>query len=224
MVITIDGPAASGKGTAARGLAARLGFEYLDTGAMYRAVAYAARQRGVSWSDAAALQRLLAQIQLEVSPPRILVDGRDVTEELRSPEISQGSSEVAAMPAVRAFLVDLQRRFAQGRHLVTEGRDQGTVVFPDADVKFFLTADLRTRAERRWRELQQRGLHTAYEAVLTELSERDRRDSTRHDSPLRQPVDAVLIDSTSLSPEQVVGEMERIVRDRLRLRTSPRTL
>ncbi|MCS7271779.1 MAG: (d)CMP kinase, partial [Gemmataceae bacterium] len=113
MVITIDGPAASGKGTAARGLAARLGFDYLDTGAMYRAVAYAVQQRGLPCTDAAAVEALLPQLHLEVVPPRLLIDGRDVTEQLRTPQVAQGSSQVAVLPAVRAFLVDLQRRFAQ---------------------------------------------------------------------------------------------------------------
>ncbi len=212
MVITIDGPAASGKGTAARALAARLGFDYLDTGAMYRAVAYAALQRGVACTDASAVRNLLPHIKLELIDGRWYLNGADVSSAIRSPQVSQGSSQVAVFPEVRAFLVDLQRRFAQGRNVVTEGRDQGTVVFPQAEVKFFLTATPEVRAERRWQELQQRGLAVGYDEVLRELLERDQRDSQRHDSPLRQPPDAIVIDSTDLTPQEVVERMEEVVR------------
>lgn len=221
MVITIDGPAASGKGTAARGLAARLGFDYLDTGAMYRAVAWAALQRGISCSDADALRATLPQLHLELAPQGILLDGQDITSHLRTPEVAQGASLVAVIPEVRRWLVELQRRHACGRHLVTEGRDQGTVVFPDADLKFFLTAELPTRAYRRWLELQQRGLTTDYDLVLYELQQRDERDSTRSDSPLRQPPDAILIDSTHLTPQQVLDIMELHARQRLPIAPSP---
>lgn len=214
MVITIDGPAASGKGTAAKALAARLGFDYLDTGAMYRAVAWAAQQRGISCSDVEALRTLLPQLHLELTPQGILLDGQDITSHLRTPEVGEGASLVAVIPEVRRWLVELQRRHAQGRHLVTEGRDQGTVVFPDADLKFFLTAELPTRAHRRWLELQQRGLAADYATVLRELQQRDARDSTRSDSPLRQPPDAILIDSTHLTPQQVLDIMELHARQR----------
>jgi cytidylate kinase len=217
MVITIDGPAASGKGTAARALAARLNFDYLDTGAMYRAIAYAALQRGWCCTDVDAIQTLLPQLRLEVQSSRVWLNGRDITDALRSPEVAQGSSQVAAIPAVRRFLVELQRQYAQNRHVVTEGRDQGSVVFPDAAVKFYLTADLRTRAHRRWQELLERGWSVDFETVLQELGARDYRDSTRADSPLQQPPDAIVIDSTDLTAQEVVDRMEQCVRQRLQL-------
>ena len=149
MIVTIDGPAASGKGTAASGIAARLGFEYLDTGAMYRAVALATARRGISWDDHAAVAAALPDIHIEMLPGRVLLNGEDVTMAIRAPEISQGASKVGEIAAVRNFLIPQQRQLAAGRDIICEGRDQGTVVFPDAPVKFFITADVRVRAERR---------------------------------------------------------------------------
>jgi cytidylate kinase len=221
MVITIDGPSASGKGTAAKALAARLGFDYLDTGAMYRAVAWAACQRGISCSDTEAIRTILPQLHLEFTSQGILLEGEDITSHLRTPEVAQGASLVAVIPEVRRWLVNLQRHYARGRHLVTEGRDQGTVVFPDANLKFYLTADLSARAHRRWLEMQQRGVSTDYQTVLSELQARDTRDSTRTDSPLQQPPDAILIDSTHLTPQEVVDLMELHARQRLPIPPSP---
>jgi len=212
MIVTIDGPAASGKGTVAKGIAARLGFAYLDTGAMYRAVAFAVLRAGIECDDNAAVEQLLSDIHIEMPPERILLNNDDVTDAIREPRVSQGASRVAAVPAVRAFLVPQQRRIGEGRDMVTEGRDQGTVVFPDAPVKFFVTADARVRAERRHRELTLRGVETTVERELAELIERDRRDSGRADSPLCQPPDAHVIDTSHRTVEAVLDEMEGVVR------------
>jgi cytidylate kinase len=212
MIITIDGPGASGKGTVARGIAARLGFAFLDTGAMYRAVALAAGRRGIACDDAAAVAAILPAIQIEMPGDRVLLNGEDVSVAIREPEMSQGASRVAAIPAVRAFLVPQQRRIARGRDIVCEGRDQGTVVFPDARVKFFITADVRVRAERRLRELIARGTTSTLEQEVAELIERDRRDSERTDGPLRRPPDAILVDTTHLSPEEVLDRLEGEIR------------
>jgi CMP/dCMP kinase len=219
MIITIDGPGASGKGTAASGIAARLGFAYLDTGAMYRAVALAALRRGVACDDAAAVAAILPGIHIEMPPDRVLLDGEDVTEAIRAPEVSQGASKVAAIPAVRAFLIPQQRRIAAGRDIVCEGRDQGTVVFPDAPVKFYITADVRVRAERRSRELRAKGVDTTPEREVAELAERDRRDSERADGPLRQPPDAIVIDTTRLTPDEVLDRLEGEIRKWVPART-----
>ncbi|MBA4188966.1 MAG: (d)CMP kinase [Planctomycetaceae bacterium] len=212
MIVTIDGPAASGKGTVAKGIAARLGFAYLDTGAMYRAVAFAAHRASVPCDDDVAVEHILPDIHIEMPPGRVLLNGDDVTDAIRAPHISQGASKVAAVAAVRAFLVPQQRRIGQGRDMITEGRDQGTVVFPDAPVKFFVTADARVRAERRYNELTLRGVQTTLERELAELVERDRRDSERADSPLKQPADAHVIDTSHRTVEAVLDEMEGVVR------------
>jgi cytidylate kinase len=212
MIITIDGPAASGKGTVAKGIAARLGFAYLDTGAMYRAVALAAIRRGVSCDDALAVAALLPEIHIEMPPERVLLNGEDVSEAIRAPEVSQGASKVAAIPQVRAFLVPQQRRIANGRDIVCEGRDQGTVVFLDSPLKFYITADVRVRAERRFKELDAKGVATTLEREVAELIERDRRDSERDDGPLRQPADAIVIDTTHLTPDEVLNWLEKEIR------------
>jgi cytidylate kinase len=210
MIITIDGPAASGKGTVAKGLAARLGFAYLDTGAMYRAVALAVLRRGLDCADPAAVAAELPGIHIEMPPGRVLLNGEDVTEAIRAPEVSQGASKVAAVPAVRAFLIPQQRRIAEGRAVIAEGRDQGTVVFPDAPVKFFVTADVRVRAERRYLELVGRGVETTPERELAELEERDRRDT--RPGGLQQPPDAVVIDTTGRTVDSVLDEMHEVIR------------
>lgn len=212
LIVTIDGPAASGKGTVARGLACRLGYAYLDTGAMYRAVALFALRQGIPCDDAAAVAARLADVHIEMPPGRVLLNGEDVTAAIREPAVSQAASRVAAIPEVRRFLVPLQRRLAQGRDIICEGRDQGTVVFPCAPLKFYLTADLRTRAERRYRELLARGVETTLEREIQELVERDRRDRERSEGPLVQPPDAVVVDTTDRSVEEVLDEMEGIIR------------
>lgn len=212
MIVTIDGPAGSGKSTAARGLAARLGFDYLDTGAMFRAVALAFAGKSVDCGDPAAVERAVADIHLDLPPGRVLVNGDDVTDAIRTPEASQAASRVAVVPAVRRFLAAEQRRVAAGRDVVCEGRDQGTVVFPDAACKFFLTADPRARAARRHRELAAGGSAVTLDDVLAAQEERDARDAARALAPLRPAADAVVVDTTTTPPAAVLDRLEEVVR------------
>jgi CMP/dCMP kinase len=216
MIVTIDGPAGSGKSTAARGLAARMGFEFLDTGAMYRAVALALRSRNIDFADEGRVSGFLDSVRFEMPPGRILLNGEDVSTAIRTPEIASASSKVAAYAHVRRFLVDQQRSIAAGRDMVCEGRDQGTVVFPDARWKFFLTASPASRAERRFQDMLRRGQITTLEQVIVEQDERDLRDSTRDVSPLRPAGDAITIDTSAMTPEQVLNRLEEEVRRCLR--------
>ncbi len=213
MIITIDGPAGAGKSTVARRLAARLGIEFLDTGAGYRAVALFLLQRQ---HDAAlpdeALAALLPHIRFEFRDPAYFLNGEEVTLALRQPEVSEMASRLAERGLVREFCSNWQRTHARGRHLVTEGRDQGTVVFPQADCKFFLTASAETRLERRHKELAQRGHHQSKEDLARVQRERDHRDSHRALAPLQPAPDAIHVDSTGLDIEQVVDLMEAHVR------------
>lgn len=212
MIVTIDGPAGSGKSTVARGLAARLGFDYLDTGAMFRAVALAALDRDADPGDPAAVEPLLAAVRLDLPPGRVLLNGADVTAAVRTPAVAQGASKVAVIPAVRRFLAAEQRRVARGRDIVCEGRDQGTAVFPDAACKFFLTADPRARAARRFRELLDKGEAVTLEDVLAAQLERDARDAGRDLAPMRAADDAVVVDTTALSADGVLARLEEVVR------------
>lgn len=220
MIVTIDGPAGSGKSTAARGLAARLGFDYLDTGAMFRAVGLALLDRDVDPADGPAVAAVLGVIHVEMPPGRVLLDGRDVTDAIRTPAAAQMASKVAVVPAVRAFLAAEQRRVAEGRSIVCEGRDQGTAVFPDAAVKFFVTAAPEARAERRFRELRAKGEAVTFDRVLAEQLERDARDATREVAPMKPAADAVVIDTTGLSADDVLARLEEVVRRCSTARTS----
>ncbi|MFQ3650117.1 MAG: (d)CMP kinase [Gemmataceae bacterium] len=216
MIVTIDGPSGVGKSTAARKLAERLGFRFLDTGAMYRALALFAHQQGVSWEDDTALSQLLSHFDLQMQPGGVILLGdRVVTDAIRTPDISQGASRVAVRPVVRERLAQLQRQLAQHGRIVCEGRDQGTVVFPQAQCKFFLTADLEVRVERRARELEQRGQNVDREQLRQEMAQRDERDSSRAVGALQRADDAILIDSSNLSCEEVLQQMETEVRRRL---------
>jgi cytidylate kinase len=212
MVVTIDGPAGAGKSSAARMLAKRLGYEFLDTGAMYRAVTFAALGAGIELTDQAALEKLLDTLHLELPEGRVVLNGADVTGKIRTAEITARSSAIANSPVVRRRLVDWQRRLAGGRSIVCEGRDQGTIVFPDARCKFFLVADPKERAVRRHREIQARGENIPFEQVLRDQEARDERDRVRAIAPMIAAADAVVMDSTGLSVEQVVGRMEEIVK------------
>lgn len=207
VVVTIDGPAGAGKSTVARTLAERLGFDYLDTGAMYRAVALLAHRNNLL-EDPGGLSALLEGMALEVSGAKVVLGGEDVTEQLRGPEVTRASSLVAANPAVRAFLVRAQRQAALGRKIICEGRDQGTVVFPGAACKFFLTANPRERARRRLADLAARGgaLPTLDE-LERQIAERDSRDAGRADSPMKAAVDAITVDTTSMALEQVLEHL-----------------
>jgi cytidylate kinase len=217
-VVAIDGPAGAGKSTVAKKLAARLGYAFLDTGAIYRAVALEARARGIDWSDADAVAAVAQSLDITFVPRgeinAVEVDGHDVTREIRAPEMSDGASRVSAHPPVRAALLGLQRRLGSQRSIVAEGRDTGTVVFPEAGAKFFLTATPEERARRRAQELIATGRPADQAAVLRDIQERDQRDTTRAVAPLRRADDAIEIDSGGLTPEQVVEKMAVIVATR----------
>ncbi len=223
MVVAIDGPAGAGKSTVARMLAARLGVPYIDTGAMYRAVGLLAMREGLEppFDDPVVRERLgilAREDAIEVVPSpggtQVLVDGEDVSEAIRSPEAAAMASAVSAVPEVRRALVPLQRRLAEERGGVMEGRDIGSVVLPDADLKVFLTATAAERARRRYQELQARGVDVSIEAVRREQAQRDLQDTARADSPLMVAEGAVVLDSSRMSPEEVVGwilaRLERI--------------
>ncbi|MGF1468206.1 MAG: (d)CMP kinase [Sandaracinaceae bacterium] len=220
VIVAIDGPAGAGKSTAAVRLANRLGFVLLDTGALYRAVALAAQERGVDWTDGPALGRLARGLELRFVPapdggrPRLLLAGVDRSEDIRTPPISQGASLVSAHPEVREALLAVQRRVAGEASVVAEGRDIGTVVFPRADVKVFLTATVEARTDRRYRELRDRGHRPRREEVRAEIDERDLRDTQRPVSPLRPADDAVQLDTTEADLEQVVESLVDLVRRR----------
>jgi CMP/dCMP kinase len=217
-VVTIDGPSAAGKSTVARQVAARLGLLYVDTGALYRALALKLQRQGGSPDRAEEVGRMLADTLLDLSgspdQAHVWLDGEDVSGLIRTPEVSELSSRLAALPAVRRRLVQIQRALRDRGPLVGEGRDLGTVVFPDAEVKIYLDADALTRARRRARELELRGLPVALERVLEEIQRRDERDSTRADSPLRPADGAIVIESSGKDVEAVVEEVLRVARAR----------
>jgi cytidylate kinase len=214
MIVTLDGPAGAGKSSVARALARRLGFRFLDTGAMYRAVVLAAQRRNLPWDDKQ-ISQLAGNLVIELQGERVLLDGEDVTQEIRSEQVTTAIHFVADNPAVRSLLVDLQRREAQGGHIVTEGRDQGTVAFPDAQCKFFLTASAEERARRRSREQQDRGERIEFDRVLEQIRQRDRRDESRPVGCLSKADDAIEVVTDGMTLEQVVDHLETIVRQRM---------
>ena len=218
VVVAIDGPAGAGKSTIARRVAGKMGFTYIDTGAMYRAVALAALRAGVGLEDAARLEELArgARIEFEPGGSRVFLNGEDVSQAIRRPEISPAASQVSVFPGVRRALVAKQREIAAGTSVVMEGRDIGTVVFPDADVKIFLDAKPEVRAGRRSRELEEKGLAMRAEDVDREMRERDRRDATRADSPLARASDAVYLDTTALSLDEVEQVILKTIAERAR--------
>lgn len=203
-VIAIDGPSASGKGSVAELVAEALGFHYLDSGAIYRIVAYASQQHNIAWDQAEAIGQLTAQLHIEFSHGNILLNGNNITTEIRSEEMGRGASEVAAHPAVRNALLNLQKEFRQAPGLVGDGRDMASVVFPDAILKIFLTAGVEIRAQRRFQQLRNRGLDANYETILQDLQARDLRDSQRSAAPLKQMPDALLLDTSDRSIQQAV--------------------
>jgi cytidylate kinase len=218
-VVTIDGPAASGKSTVARLLAGRLGASFLDTGAMYRAVTLAAMRAGVDMSDEdellGVIEKSAFQFSSEEGRMAVGIDGIDVTEQIRSPEVTANARYAASAPRVRAKLVEMQRQFAADRQrIVAEGRDQGTVVFADADMKFYLTAEAKERARRRQAELEAEGKRQAAEQVQRAIEERDKSDEGREIGPLRPAGDAIIVDTTQLGVEEVVEKLLRCVEDK----------
>ncbi len=219
LVITIDGPAASGKSTVARLLAEKLGASFLDTGAMYRAVTLAAMQADVDMSDEDKLLGVMEasefQFSLRDDKMVVCIDGIDVTEQIRQPRITANARHIASSPKAREKLVQMQRRFATGREkIVTEGRDQGTVAFSDADIKFYLTADSLERARRRQAELRAKGSDETLEQIQKAIEERDKSDENRTVGPLRPASDAIVVDTTDLSIEEVVGKLLRYIKEK----------
>ncbi len=218
--IAIDGPSGAGKSTLAKRLAQELGFLYVDTGAIYRTVGLAALRRGVDAADGPAVTALLPGLTITVAYgedglQHMFLNGEDVTAEIRRNEVSACASKAASIPAVRGFLLEMQRRIAQENSVIMDGRDIGTVVLPQADLKIFLTAAPEERAQRRWKELLERGQRVELDQVLAEVMERDRRDSERETSPLRRAEDAVLADTTGLDLEESFQLLLEIVGSRI---------
>lgn len=220
MIVTIDGPAGTGKSTVARILADRLGFEFLNTGAMYRAVAFACLQRKIDLTDDRSVAEIANSLEILFSQNRLLLSGDDVTEAIRGQEVTQSASIVAANPAVRRRLVELQRVVGRNANLVTEGRDQGTTVFPNAECKFFLTASAEERARRRQRELAEKGDQVSIENLIEQQALRDRRDESRSCSPLAPALDALIIDTTNMTLKEVAADLERRIQKTSRFRDS----
>ena len=212
MIVTIDGPAGAGKSSTARALARRLGFEFLDTGAMYRAVALATIESGIDFSDRAAMQELVERIEIHVSGNHTFLDGVDVSDRIRTTEVTAATRDVADHPGIRARLVELQRSIAIEKSVVTEGRDQGTVAFPYADCKIFLTATPEERARRRAQEMAGGNAARDWQLVLAEQTDRDRRDESRPVGRLQKAEDAIEIVGDHMTAEQVVDAAEAIVR------------
>jgi cytidylate kinase len=206
-VIAIDGPSASGKGTVAAKVAAALGFHYLDSGALYRLATLAALRAGTNLDDEAALAAVAHGMDVRFEAGGIRLDGAEVTEALRTEEVSAATSRVAARPAVRQALLARQRAFRRAPGLVADGRDMGSNVFPDAALKVFLTADVATRAERRYKQLKEKGMYAKMQDVVEELGRRDARDASRPVAPLRHYPDAFFLDTSSLSVEEAVGQV-----------------
>lgn len=213
--IAIDGPAGAGKSTMARQLARELGFVYVDTGAIYRSVAYFMLLMGISPKDTDGVTRLIDDVNLQIvyadGAQRMILNGQDITDELRTPEISKAASLVSAQKVVRSFLLDMQRDVARTHNVIMDGRDIGTVVLPRADVKIYLTASAEVRANRRLLELQQKGEKTSYAKVLQEILQRDKQDMTRPIAPLKKAADAVELDTSALSIDQSVAAMKEII-------------
>lgn len=214
MIVTIDGPAGSGKSSAARELAKRLGFRFLDTGAMYRAVTLAAQRQQVNWNDTGALARIATSIKLELSDDRITLDGEDVTAAIRTFEITTLTRHAADNLAVRKRMVELQREMADGIDVVTEGRDQATIVFPQAQCKIYLTASEEIRARRRYEDLRRRGEQVSFEEVLERQRQRDQRDLAREFGGLQKAADSIEVNTDGLRPAEVVAHLQQIVLER----------
>jgi len=218
--VAIDGPSGAGKSTLAKAIARELGILYVDTGAIYRTVGYYAFEKGIDPKDSTAVEAVLGEINIEMTYgedglQHMLLNGKDVTKEIRLPQISMYASHVSAIPAVRAFLMDMQRSMAKNNSVIMDGRDIGTVVLPDAKIKIFLTASPEDRAQRRYLELQQRGTPQDYDSLLREIKERDYNDSHRAAAPLRPAEDAIYIDTTGNTFEQSFELLLKTIRERV---------
>lgn len=216
IAVAIDGPSGAGKSTIARAAAQRLGFVYVDTGAMYRTIGLAVCRAGVKLGDTAGILPVLPKIEVclcyQDGIQHVLLNGEDVSGLIRTPEMSKYASFVSAVPEVRTFLLDTQREMAKQCNVIMDGRDIGTVILPDADVKIFLTASPEARAQRRYLELQQKGEQVTLEDVLKDMIQRDKDDTTRAEAPLRQAEDAVLVDTSALTLEQSMDAVEAVIR------------
>lgn len=221
--IAIDGPSGAGKSSLAKALARELGFIYVDTGALYRSVGYQVLKRGGDQSDSAFVKKLLPNLKVELKyidgNQRVFVNNQDVSDMIRTPEVSMAASAVSAIPAVREFLFDLQRETAKKNNVVMDGRDIGTVVLPDADIKIFLTASPEERARRRFRELKEKGIEASFEDVLADMIKRDYDDANRQTAPLRKAEDAITVDTTGNTFEQSLEIIKQIVQERLNERS-----
>ena len=218
--IAVDGPAGAGKSSMAKKLAAEFGLVYLDTGAIYRTVGLACFRKGVDRKDEAAVSAVLPGLDIQIryddqGLQHMLLNGEDVSDAIRLPEISLCASDVSALPACRAYLLDMQRRFAREYNVILDGRDIGTVVLPDADLKIFLTASSEVRAHRRLLQLQEKGVEADYDEILRDIIRRDEQDMNRAVAPLRQAEDAVLVDTSELNAEQTIDALCALVRERL---------
>ena len=218
--IAIDGPGGAGKSSLAKAVAKKLSILHVDTGAIYRTIGYAAFARGLNAKDESQIAPLLKTIRIdmafdEAGRQKMLLDGKDVSREIRLPEISMYASNVSALPCVRAYLLEMQRDIARKRSVIMDGRDIGTVIFPDAEVKIFLTASAENRAERRFRELRDRGVDADYRIILEEINRWDHNDSTRAIAPLKQAEDAVLLDNTGFTLEESVNAVMKLIDERL---------
>ncbi|MBP3313448.1 MAG: (d)CMP kinase [Oscillospiraceae bacterium] len=218
--IAIDGPAGAGKSTMAKRIAKELGYVYVDTGAIYRTVGYYVWLCGIGGRDVDGVTRLIDEVNISIEYPEdglqhMILNGKDVTGEIRTPEMSSYASQVSAHKCVRDFLLDTQRELARTHNVVMDGRDIGTVVLPDAEVKIFLTASPEVRARRRYIELQEKGVSDSYEKVLADMKQRDLQDSTRPIAPLKQAKDAVLLDTSSMTLEESVEAIKSIVEEKL---------
>lgn len=214
MIIAIDGPAGSGKSSASRALAKSLGFRFLDTGAMYRTVAYAALQQQLDFNDPVTLERLASDLKIELQGDRVLLDGQDISDAIRTPEVTAAVRHVADNLQVRATLSKRQREFARHGDLVTEGRDQATVVFPDAECKIYLTASPDERARRRHAELVAKGLETTVEETKQQLLERDQQDANRPVGGLQQADDAIVVSTDGMTAEEVLDALIELVQSK----------
>ena len=214
MIITIDGPAGAGKSSVAKQLAERLGFKFLDTGAMYRAVTWAAIEQGIDLNDTRAVATVAAGIRIEFANKRVLVDGQDVTDAIRGDDVTQAVSEIADNAAVREHLVSLQREIAAAGNYVCEGRDQGTVVFPDAACKIFLTASSGERAQRRYEQMVNDGKSASFEKILNEQEARDQRDLDRPVGRLLKADDAIELISDTYTMDEIVAKIEEIAKSK----------
>lgn len=218
IIVAIDGPSGSGKSTVAKLLAKKLGYTYIDTGAMYRAVALQARLDNIDVNDSSALIRLCDSVKIEFVPNssglRTILNGRDVSEEIRTPEMSMAASDISAKKEVRHSLLSIQRRMGEKGGVVLEGRDVGTVIFPNAEAKFFLDASLEERGKRRYKELAAKGIDVTLEQTIEDVKKRDINDSSRDIAPLKMAEDSILVDSTNFGIEEVVNRMILVINEK----------